>query len=158
MVFKSVFEAHFQCAKHHWSSSLELDSLSTPAPPQTETESHGRVKPEAGNIALVALASSDDCCAGWISWMAQGMGAWHATVRALACPHVRGAADDVITTHCVRVLFDLGHRPTVCAGYWQTPFPFRGLIYLLGGFRNSAARCPCDTGQRVHLAASLTCL
>jgi hypothetical protein len=35
-------------------------------------------------------------------------------------------------------------------------FPFRGLIYLLGGFRNSAARCPCNTGQRVHLAASLT--
>jgi hypothetical protein len=120
LVFKSVFEAHFQCAKHPLSFSLELDSLSAPAPPKTE--SHGRVKPEVGNIALVALASSDDCCAGWISWMAQGMGAWHATVRALACPHVRGAADDVITTHCVRVLFDLGHRPTVCAGYWQTPF------------------------------------
>jgi hypothetical protein len=131
LVFKSVFEAHFQCAKHPLSFSLELDSLSAPAPPKTE--SHGRVKPEVGNIALVALASSDDCCAGWISWMAQGMGAWHATVRALACPHVRGAADDVITTHCVRLTafvyyltWATGRPSARVTG--KRLFPFRGLI------------------------------
>lgn len=124
LVFKSVFQAHFQCAKHPLSFSLELDSLSTPAPPKTEPwacQARGRKYCSGGTGKLRWLLCRLDQLDGTGNGsMARNRPCSGVPTRARGgrrCHHY-----SLRSTHCVRVLFDLGHRPTVCAGYWQTPF------------------------------------